>query len=142
MVGFGFSAGDFVDGINLVRELIKALEDSAGSAAQYRALISELYSLERALLEVQSLDLDEAQHPQSAAIRQAASQFQHTVDDFLRITRKFQPSFSIHGSGSSWRNGIRRLQWSLYKKEDVQRFRAQISGHAASINMLLLTVQL
>ncbi len=55
---FGFSVGDFVAGINLVRELIKALEDSAGSSAEYLALIKELYSLERALLEVKHLNLD------------------------------------------------------------------------------------
>jgi len=65
---FGFSVGDFVSGISLIGELIKVLEDSAGSSAQYRELIKELYSLERALLEVKALDLDEMQHSQQGSV--------------------------------------------------------------------------
>ena len=59
---FGFSVGDFVAGIELIRQLINALEDSAGSSSEYRDLIKELYSLERALLEVKHLDLNASQH--------------------------------------------------------------------------------
>jgi len=139
---FGFSVGDFVSGINLIRELTKALEDSAGSAAEYRELIKELYSLERALLEVKALDLDESQHAQQVALRQAATQCQQTIDGFLQKIRKFQPALCTGGSKSSWRDGLRKVEWALYKKEDVEKFRAQINGHTASINILLMTVQL
>jgi len=55
--GFGFSTGDFIAGINLVQELIKALNDSRGSSKEYLELIAELRSLETALLEVKTLDL-------------------------------------------------------------------------------------
>ena len=139
---FGFSVGDFVASIELVRQLIKALEDTAGSSAEYRGLIKELYSLERALLEVKSLDLDVSQHAQQIALRQAATQCQQTIDEFLVKIRKFQPSLRIGGSKSSWRDGLRKVEWALYKKEDVQKFRAQLNGHTASINILLMTVQL
>lgn len=139
---FGFPIGDFVSGINLIRELIKALEDSAGSSAEYRELIKELYSLERALIEVKHLDFDESQHSQGVALKQAATQCQQTIDEFLQKIRKFQPALRTGGSKSSWRDGLRKVEWALYKKEDVERFRAQLNGHTASINLLMMTLQL
>lgn len=142
MIPFGFSAGDFISGIHLIRDLIKALEDTAGSSADYRDLIRELYSLERALLEVKHLDLDESQHTQGVALQQAATQCQHTIDEFLQKIGKFQPSLRTGGSKSHWRDGLRKVEWALYKKEDVQKFRAQLNGHTASINILLMTLQL
>ncbi len=113
---FGFSVGDFVAGINLGRELIKALGDSAGSSAEYLALIKELYSLERALLEVKHLNLDESQHSQGIALKQAAAQCQQTIDGFLQKIQKFIPAFRVGGPKSSWRDGLRKVEWALYRK--------------------------
>jgi hypothetical protein len=61
---FGFSAGDFITGINLVRDIIKALRDSTGSQREYLELITELRGLELALIQIKAL------HPQ---LRQDAS---------------------------------------------------------------------
>ena len=48
----GLSVGDFISGINLIRDFTKALEDSAGFSAEYLGLIRELCTVGRALLEV------------------------------------------------------------------------------------------
>lgn len=138
---FGFSVGDFLSGINLIREIIKALEDSAGSSAEYRELIKGLYSLERALLEVKALNLDESQYAQQIALRQATTQCQQTIDDFLQKIRKFQPALRTGGSRSSWRDGVRKIEWALCKKEDVEKFCAQLNAHTVSISILLMAVQ-
>src|SRR2546421_12858839 len=47
-IAFEFSVGDFVSGISLVRNLIKALQESGGSSREYLELIAELRSLETA----------------------------------------------------------------------------------------------
>lgn len=39
---FGFSVGDFLSGLEFIRQLINALEDSSGSVKEYRDLIREL----------------------------------------------------------------------------------------------------
>lgn len=136
--GFGFSVGDFLSGLELIRQLIKALEDSSGSSKEYRDLIRELYSLERALIEVKSLNIEES--PQKRAVEQVAVQCQQTISFFLEQIAKYQPS--LGGLGKSWRGSLRKVQWALYKKEDVQKFRAQIQGHTSSITILLLTLKL
>jgi hypothetical protein len=142
MAAFGFSVGDFVDGIELTRQLINALKSSAGSAKEYQDLIHELYSLERALLEVKHLQVIDALRPQRIAVEQAALQCQDTITQFLSKISKYQPSLRVGGSGSAWRDCLRKIQWALYQKEDVQRFRAQIQGHTSSIMTLLMTLQL
>ena len=142
MAAFGFSFGDFVDGIELIRQLINAVKDGAGSSREYQDLVHELYSLERALLEVKQAQITDELRPQRIAVEQAALQCQETISQFLLKISKYQLSFRVGGSGSTWRDGLRKIQWALYRKEDVQRFRAQIQGHTSSIMTLLMTMQL
>ena len=49
-VGFGFSADDFIAALGLVKAVISALEDTGHVNAEYRELLSELRSLETALI--------------------------------------------------------------------------------------------
>lgn len=141
VVPFGFAVGDFIAGIELVHDLIKALKESEGSSAEFIELMRELYSLERALLQVKALKLELAQESLLLPLEQAASQCQETIDQFLRKNKKFQSSLREGGSKNSWRGVLCKIQWRLYKKEDVSAFRAMLSGHTSSINMLLLVLQ-
>ena len=42
MASFGFSVGDFVTCLNLIREVAQALSDSRGSASEYKSLFRNL----------------------------------------------------------------------------------------------------
>jgi STAND-like protein len=141
-LGFGLSVGDFIAGINLIRNLIKALEEGAGSGQEYRELIRELYSLERALVEIKQLNVDESLNIQKNAIEQAACQCQETISTFLAKLGKFHGPLSLVGSGSAPRDVLRKMQWAVYKKEDIIKFRAQIAGHTSSLLTLLATLQM
>jgi hypothetical protein len=139
---FGFSIGDFIASINLIRELTKALEDGSGACAEFRLLIRELYTLEHALLEVKSLQQKDHHQQKLLALHQAASQCQNTILEFLNKIKRFQPSLSVVKSKESWRDRLRQIEWRLYKQDEVKNFRAQLAGHSASINILLITLQL
>ena len=140
--GFGFSVGDFITGIQLVRDVITSLQASGGSSSEYQALAMELFSLERALLEVKALKSLDSQPEKLEALKCAASQCQHTIDRFMTKIQKFQSSLTAQGSGSRWRDGLRKIQWAMCKKEDIATFKAEISGHAVAINLLVATAQL
>ncbi|KAF2494846.1 hypothetical protein BU16DRAFT_49669 [Lophium mytilinum] len=145
MATFGFSVGDFISALNLTRELIRSLKDSGGSSTEYRDLIGELRSLKRALVEVKRLDLAESLRRQRVAVEQAASLCQNTITNFLRKIRKFEPALGESTSTvrrSKWRASLRKMEWALYKKEEIAAFRAKLAGHTSSINMLLMTIQL
>jgi hypothetical protein len=141
-VGFGFSAGDFIAGIQLVRDVIASLQSSAGSASEYQALIYELFTLERALLEVKSLRFEDCEAAQLDALKAAATHCQSTIDRFLAKIKKYQPSLNAQGSGSRIRDSLRKIQWALCSKADLGVFQAEVRGHTGSINILLATVQM
>lgn len=141
-IGFGFSAGDFIAALMLVKKVINALEDTRGAGPEYQELIRVLYSLEIALLEVKALNLDSSQHHQLVALQHVASQCQRTIDDFYKTIQKYQPHLRVEGSNSKFRDGWRKIQWALCEKGDLLKFKAEVMGHTGSINMLLTTVQL
>ncbi|KIM96182.1 hypothetical protein OIDMADRAFT_44912 [Oidiodendron maius Zn] len=140
--GFGFSTGDFIAAVELVSTVLNALRESGGSSTEYQALISQLYTLETALLRVKRLDLDDVQHAEAIALRQAASQCQRTIDAFLAKIAKYQPSLRAGGSGNTVRDTWRKVKWALCRKEDVVRLRADLLAHTESIDMLLMTVHM
>ena len=141
-VGFGFSAGDFIAAIELVGTVIDALRTSSNASLEYRELISQLLSLETALIQVKGLEFEESQYAEVIALRQAAAQCRRTIDGFLKKIEKYQPSLSGGGEGSRVRDAWMKVKWAVCRKEDVVRFKADLVGHTESIQLLLMTVQM
>jgi hypothetical protein len=98
--------------------------------------------LETALLQVKRLDLDESQHAEVVALRQAAAQCQRTIDDFWKNIQKYQPCLRAGGPTSRLKDGWMKVKWALCKKDDVARFKADLIGHTQSIDLLLTTLQM
>ena len=141
---FGFSVGDFIACINLVRSLSTALHDGAGAKLQYRRLITELINLERALTEVRYLKVEDSQASQKIALEQAALQCQESIEDFLRRNAKFKPTLGAQTTSSkwSWRANLHKIQWALCQEDAVDKLRAEITGHTLTINTLLTMTHL
>jgi hypothetical protein len=141
-VGFGFSAGDFIAALDLVTTIVSALRESGGSSTEYQALVSQLYTLETALLRVKRLELDESQYAEVIALRQAAAQCQTTIDAFWKKIQKYQPSLGEGGSGNRVKDSWRKVKWAVCKKDDLLKFKMDLLGHTESIELLLTTVQM
>lgn len=141
-VGFGFSAGDFIAALKLVSTVIDVVRDSGEASAEYRELVYELYSLETALLHVKRLNEVEILPSEIVALRQAAAQCQSTIDGFWRKVQKYQPHFNSAESSLSVKRGWMKIRWALCRKDDLLRFKADISGHTQAINLLLNAIQL
>jgi hypothetical protein len=139
---FGFSVGDFVAGIKLVKDLIDSLDEAVGARPIYRRLTAELRSLERALTEVKNLQVHASQACQKVALEQAASQCQDCIETFLRANTKFQATLGVQSTASRWRANLHKFQWAVCKQNAVDKFRAEITGHVLTINTLLATIQL
>ena len=144
-VGFGFSVGDFVTGLKLIKESIDALQDAKGSSADFEALGHEIDSLKDGLEAVGDLELDEKfglKSKQAVAIGQAVSRCWQCLESFLSTIAKYQPWLRTKGpAGLAWKANLKKIQWALCKKDDVSRLRAQLERHSSSISMLLVTLQ-
>ena len=118
------------------------MRDSGEPSSEYRELLSQLSTLQTALLAVKSVGLDDAQHAELVALQQAAAQCQRTIDAFWEKIQKYEPSLRTGGSGSRAKDAWRKVKWAVCRKEDVARFKADLVGHTESIEMLLTTVQM
>jgi hypothetical protein len=150
-VGFGFSVGDFISAIELVGTVIDALRSSGSASTEYRELVSQLLSLQTALLRVNRLDFEDAQYAEVVALRQAAALCQRTIDGFWGTVKGYQPHLGNDEAGfegsrinlkDKTKRSWMRVKWAVCKKEDVRRFQADLVGHTESIQLLLATVQM
>lgn len=143
-ITFG-SVGDIISLCLLIKDLVKSLDNSRGSSAEYQAVIRELRSLDHALLEVAVFFRSCEQTVELNALRVAADECaEHCrtcISKFRERMKKFGKSLQPRGGGSG--NFIKdtglKFQWQVSEKEELAKFRAEIAAHCFSINMLLTT---
>ena len=139
---FGFSFGDFVAGILLIRDLIDALNESQGASADFRNLMTELYSLENALIAIKNLNLNAttAVHEFNAA-RQAVGSSQRCIEGFVRKVSKYQ-SLSAGKTSFPLQDAVKKISWALCRESDVRHLRESLGMQTSAILLLLSTLQL
>jgi len=144
VVPFGFSVGDIIAVSLLIKDAIKALDSAHGASAEYREIIRELWSLDRALLEVTSLsetfettiELNALGH----AARRTADQCRSCILAFLDKVKGYSRTLgNTGGSGSRWRDVKGKAGWAILRGDDLKAFRTEVAAHCAAINMLMIT---
>jgi hypothetical protein len=137
------SVGDVISVSLLVKDLLLALDSSKGSSAEYQKCVRELYILDTALLQVERLSRTHSAAPELYALCETA---RHSIDkcrisvaSFTDRIRKYGKSLAAGGSGNSFKDAARKVQWELCEKDEVARFRVEVAGYSNSINMLLAT---
>lgn len=139
-VGFGFSVGDLVTTLKLIKDSIEAVKDTKGAVSDYAQLLAEINCLRDGFEAIEDLDLvHTGSDKQRTAINGAIGACQKCVDDFLTSISKYQPH--LHSNASGLTSNYRKIKWALCRKDDVATFRAQLGRHTSSINMLLITFQ-
>jgi len=145
LISFG-SVGDIIAICLLVKELVVALDESKGSATEYREVLLELRALERALHKVEMLSKSHASTVKLNALyataRKAALDCRQPVEAFFNRIKKYGSSLDVGASRKSIRNTAMKIRWQVSQKDEISRFRAVVSAHSSSINMLLATVTL
>ena len=130
---FNVSVGDFICVINLIIEILGALEQSHGAAAQFQDLMGTFESLKDVLNDVETLNCN------SDALSKALRRAELSVERFLKKIEPYQPSLQVGGTKNKWKDALQKIKWALYRKEDVNTFRAEISIHLNSIQLILLS---
>ena len=141
-ITFG-SVGDIISLSLLIKDLVRSLDKSRGSSAEYQAVVRELWTLDHALLEVEVLVRSSQQtvplNALSATVNQCAEHCRKCITTFYEHMKKFERGLKSGGSGSFLRDTAVKVRWQVSEKEDLAKFRAEINTHCLSINMLLTT---
>lgn len=143
LVTFG-SVGDIISLSLLIKNLVKSIDNSRGSSAEYQAVIRELWSLDHSLLEVEVLIRSSEQTARlialNATIKQCAEQCRNCITKFKeQVVNKFGKSLQPGGSGSFIKDAASKIRWQVSEKDDIAKFRSEINAHCFSINMILTT---
>lgn len=125
-------------GISLLKSLIDALNETFGATAQYRGLIAELYCLERALIAIKEIEVLE-KSSEYGATQQAVRGSRECIDKFILKIASYQ---SMTAGKSSIKDQVRKITWAQCRKEDLHRFKEDLSVYVSAINVLLSTLQL
>ena len=131
MAAFGFSVGDFLAAIDLVKDLAQALSETNGAKTQYQRLISQLYTLERALIDVKSLDPSQAEYD---AVLNSVGACQLCIAKFLKKVEKYQ---SLTAGTTSLKDQIRKIKWGLCHEKDIKDFRESLDMEIESLMLLI-----
>ena len=138
--GFGFSVGDLFLGLKLIKDSIDAVSDSKGAAADFTALATELTCLQDGLEAIEELQTNlPFSIKQTSALDRAILACQESIDEFLTSISKYQPHLKAKTSGL--RSNYHKIKWTVCRKDDIAKFRAQLGRHASAITMLLVTFQ-
>lgn len=92
--GFGFSVGDIVAFLKLIKQSIEALQDTKGSTADFQGLSHDIDSLKDGLEAVADLKLEQrlgVKSKQSIAIQNAVSRCWLCINTFLSTIARYQP---------------------------------------------------
>ena len=140
-ITFG-SVGDIITVSLLIKDLVKCLDESRGSSAEYQAVIRELWSLDHALLEVELLLRSCKQSVELSGLSDTANrceeQCRECIRDFRDKVKRYQGALG-GGTGSLLRETTAKVRWHVSMKDDLAKFRANITAQTSSLNILLAT---
>jgi hypothetical protein len=134
-MSFGFSVGDFVTGLNLIKQVLDALNSSTGSASDFRALLGTLKSLENAfkicdLIFQQCDGLEPSARAKADSIQQqllsAHEQSKGVLETFLSSVGAYKDAFVDHRIGLL--RHVRKVTW-LSHKGAVAKLERDLKGH-------------
>lgn len=134
-VPFGFSVGDFISTLNLVRNIVTALQDSRGAVVEFRGITATLTGLEQSLQQLRGLGVGDSEI--NSSLRDANGQFQETIDNFVDKVLSYETSLRPGGSGHRFKDAFKKVQWTLTQQGHLEAFQGQILRHGTSIQILL-----
>ncbi|KAL8893605.1 MAG: hypothetical protein Q9192_005105 [Flavoplaca navasiana] len=125
---FGFSVGDFINTINLIRKISKALKETGGAASEYQDAVVELTGLQRALQHLETLQPTQDNAGQVNAIRGMALACKVPLQDFMTKLDKYEESLGPWAHGSSLGGLGRKTRWAVSFSKEVEKLRAMVAG--------------
>jgi hypothetical protein len=141
-ITFG-SVGDIISVSVIIKDLVQALRESRGSAAEYQELIQELSILDQVFLDVEQLSGIKGP---GIELNGLYTTIGYTIDacrkclhNFLKKCQKYDASLGEGKKENLVRGVSRKIQWRLVERHELDRFRSEINTHSSCLSILLAT---
>jgi hypothetical protein len=139
---FSVSFGDVIVSIQLMKKIIAGLQTVNGAASQYQELDRELFAFQRALHQIEHLQLSDEHKPALDALKCVALVSQHALKGILAKGEKYDKSLGIGKSVSGVKTLKRKIEFSMGMEDEVCKLRDIISAHRGELNLCLNTMSL
>ena len=137
------SLGDIVALSLVIKDLIKALDDTGGSSAQYQEITRKLWAFERVVQEVETVCRKREDTVEMnalvASICCVANQSRQCIKTFLKNIRNYGRSLSTGGSGNTVRDTCRKFQWRVCRSDELTKLQTEIDVYCSILSVLLST---
>jgi len=138
-MSFGWSAGDLIAAIKLIRGVAQALDDVRGAKGEFNDTISYLGTVTRTLeplLTFSSSSFELDPHCKKDIIEQV-NHIKTPIQEFLRSARKYECSFGEQSRNGRLSNVRRKLQWRLFMTGEVKTLRSKTKDHLQVLDTLM-----
>jgi hypothetical protein len=138
-MSFGFSVGDFVTTASVIKDIVKCLKASGGSASEYQELMLELNGLQNGLTKIEHLKGSAERTPTINCIKVAALNCQYVLRNFLEKLKEYEKSLAYGKTSGLVVDSTKKVKYELVMKTEVQNLRAYLTMHIGSLNLRLST---
>lgn len=133
------SFGDIYAVCTLIKNVCKALDQSRGASAEYRNIVSELWTLDDVLAQVNEVWGDNGDvdfQPLRVALMSAVKQCHTCIETFLEKVMKYDKSLGKETPIYDPKSSLRKIQWQACRSDELTKFRAEIIAHTTSLNVI------
>ena len=134
------SIGDAIACATLVKNVVKSLKTGAGSSLVYQELLAEFQVLDVSFMVLERSKLDDIPEAHST-LKDVIANCKRNIEQFLSKNQKFASHLKEGGSTSSLKDALRKVQWTLFREDDVKDIRQKIQLHLSTIDTLLSMCQ-
>jgi len=149
-VPFGVSIGDFITLGDVAYRVILALQQTRGSCADFRNLISSLSSLNRCLQTTSAVFLSHSfnhgagmDRPDDAVVNGIVHEIvcvRKLLENFLISTRKYTESLLPEQLRRRAKGEWRKITWSLCRTADVCQLQRDLQLHLQAFHLFAFTL--
>jgi hypothetical protein len=137
-MSFGFSVGDFLNGVTLACDLIGALSSSRGSSLEYQQLIRELEVVRLTCMQIENLRSSQQLNLSLLnALTHLVRACNEQMEQCAATVECYRESLQPGGSGNAITDSWKKMGWSLFKPKAIRDMRDCLQLKITCINILL-----
>ncbi|EME83682.1 uncharacterized protein MYCFIDRAFT_85514 [Pseudocercospora fijiensis CIRAD86] len=139
---FGFSVGDFLAGLELVKEACEALKDASGAKYKFQLALVELESTQAILRRLQAFEPSRHQDSVAGRLQMLGHACGIPVARFLKKLEPYREFLTLSQDADKTisRFGMRtksKLEWALILQDQFTELRANIAPFISLMDVLL-----
>lgn len=139
---FGFSAGDVLSAVNIIKQVIEALRSSSTAADESASALVTLNTVRIALQMVRDTEMTTTDGDAFRQLQECAKTCSERVLDFSQRIEKYNTALGARQDGQqSFRQMLERnttkVRWTLAVKDDLDDLMASLTPQLATMQLLL-----